>query len=283
MLVVLNEDSVAGSMLKERKVEFIFANLDDADTNWESAIIEKYHPEVWINDRLDTSGEHAMNVKRNNVKLISFDDNGPGADYADINFGMMPCNYSSALKGVKIRHGIRYFILNEEVKKFRRQRNELKKILVTMGGSDTYGVSVKVAEGLRELDYSVTIITGPSFMHQKELDAVMSNKFTLKNSVLSLIGEFPEYDLAITAGGLTPFEANATGLPCFVIATEIHEIENGKFLRELGSSVYGGFYDSFRFDFQTLASLELDKMSKIGMETLTGSGVEEVYKEIKAL
>ena len=54
--------------------------------------------------------------------------------------------------------------------------------------------------------------------------------------------EFSHYDLAITGGGITPFEANAAGLPCVVIANEDFEIPVGLGLEKLGGTVFAGHY-----------------------------------------
>ena len=98
--------------------------------------------------------------------------------------------------------------------------------------------------------------------------------------VPSLAKVFANYDSAITGGGITPFEANASGLPCIIVANEAHEVENALFLSELGSSVFAGAHDCID---KSLFAAELDvrKMSEVGLERVKTSGVQEIYRVIK--
>jgi len=100
----------------------------------------------------------------------------------------------------------------------------------------------------------------------------------------SLIEEFSKYDLAITGGGITPFEANASGLPCLIIANEIFEIPNGKLLDEYKSSKFIGYHENIDESiFFDINNLNIKLMSKNGMKILNTQGVEKIYEEIKKL
>ena len=53
--------------------------------------------------------------------------------------------------------------------------------------------------------------------------------------------EMSRHDLAVTGGGMTPFEANAAGLPCIVVANETFEIQvKTKTSRPLGKLLLKG-------------------------------------------
>ena len=195
----------------------------------------------------------------------------------------MPCNYNKDLKGKNSKQGIDFFVLNCEVSRYKRVRSSKKKIIVTLGGSDTYGITLKVVRGLKLMGLSATIIMGPSFAHKEELIRNASGQFILKDSVPSLIEEMYHYDIAITGGGITPFEANASGLPCLIIASELHEIDNGKYLHKLGSSFFWGYYDEIETLLFPLEKLDIEKMSRRGMERISVNGSENIYNAIKAL
>ena len=278
--VLLNDDTYAISILRQKKILFETVDLNDFESNWETRFIQKYNFNFWINDRLATERAHTKNVKRNNIRLIHFDDDGDGAELADVNFGMMPCNYEIGLKGRENKKGVQYFILNEEINMFIRERRKINKIIVSLGGSDTYGVTLLVAEALKKAKIPATIITGPSFQHKKKLDKIADETFVIKNTVPSLPAEFYNYDLAITGGGITPFEANAAGLPSLIIANEQHEIANGKFLESIGSSSFMGYYTSI--DFAPLLANQLDilSMSQAGLKMIQTNGAENVYNQI---
>jgi spore coat polysaccharide biosynthesis predicted glycosyltransferase SpsG len=280
-IVFINDDQPSCRILKSKKIPFEIVDFTDYEKDWETSLIKKHEVDFWINDRFNTDKRHVQNVKKNNVKLITFDDMGSGALFSDINIAALMKGKRNSLKGTKVLTGLKYLILNREIEKFRRLRMEVKKILVTLGGSDTYGVTFEVIKILKQLNKSATIITGPSFMHLKELNDVLDNRFVIKNSITSLIKEMSKYDLAVTGGGITPFEANASGLPCIIIANESWEIDNAEILNRLGSSVFAGYHENIDNKiFEKIPDLDLKKMSLKGMENIKLNGLENIYKEI---
>jgi spore coat polysaccharide biosynthesis predicted glycosyltransferase SpsG len=280
-IVLINDNDKTKYILEANKISFEVVGLKGFTSNWETSIIEKYNIKYWINDRLDTEERHSLNVKKNSIKLITFDDIGSGAKSSDINICGLFFNNDN-LHGKKILKGVQYLILNDEIDKYKRERIEIKKILVTLGGSDTYGVTIKILRLLKKYKIKATIHTGISFEHKKELEKELTQEYIHISHVTSFIEEFSKYDLAITGGGVTPFEANASGLPCLVVANELFEIPNGKFLDDIGSSKFMGYYDNINeIILSNLENLDIKKLSKNGMQNLNTQAVEKIYKEIK--
>jgi len=281
-IIFMNNDRDSTAVLEEKEIMFEIAGLDDLTSDWETKFINKYKINVWINDRLDTQIEHSRNIKKSKAKLISLDDRGSGAGMADINFGSLPFNFSYALQGKKVLKGLKYLILNKEIDKFKRDRSRVERILITLGGSDTYAVTVKIVEILKKRNIRAKIILGPCFAHWDELQKVITEEYPVVKNVPSLIKEFYEYDLAITGGGITPFEANASGLPCIIVANEPFESDNGLFLDKIGSSVFAGSCKDINEDIFA-KKLDILSMSKKGMENIRTDGVEYICKEISLL
>jgi spore coat polysaccharide biosynthesis predicted glycosyltransferase SpsG len=278
-ILLLNEHQPSIAMLRARNIPFEIVPLDDLETGWEDAIIQRYQVTVWLNDRLDTDIRHAQRIKSGGVKLVTIDDRGSGAQVADLHFAPLILGEEEKLAGHKVYRGTGYLILNPEIDKFKKVRHRQEKILVTLGGSDTYGVTLKVVEQLKDQEKSATILTGPSFAHHAALKELITSSFHLLHGVPSLIETFSHFDLAITGGGVTPFEANASGLPCIVVANEWFEIPVGRHLEKLGGSVFAGFHD--KLDPAVFArSLDIEAMSRAGMEHLTTRGAENIYREI---
>lgn len=285
-IILINEDKISDEILKEKGLPFRFVDLNDDVTNWETDMIKEFKIDVWLNDRLETKAAHAKNVRSNNICLVTIDDLGVGAELSNLHFAAMPCIFNNAPKGEKVYAGIEYIILNKEIDQYRRVRGKNDKqgkqgkLLVTLGGSDTYGATIKVVKILKNLSKPADVIIGPSFKHRKELLDIAGDQFSIKCYAPSLIEEFSNYDIAITGGGITPFEANASGLPCIVIANEPHEMENAMFLEQLGSSVFAGSHDNIdEFLFST--KLDVRKMSEIGLSSINTSAAEKIYSAIK--
>lgn len=281
-IVFINNNETALEVLKTRGILFETVDLTDCVGGWETGLIAKYGIDVWINDRLDTDIRHAGNIKKNGVKLVTFDDRGGGAELADIHVAALAFAREGQPKGRKVLAGLNYLILNKDIAKFKRVRKKAGNIIVSLGGSDTYGVTLKVVEILKGLKKKATVHIGPSFRHRKELEAMINEDFCVISNVPSLIEEFYQYDLAVTGGGMTPFEANASGLPCIIIANETFEVPNGRLLSEIGSSVFAGFHEDINTDFFGM-EFDIEKMSIAGMDALKLNGVENIYRQIRSL
>lgn len=282
-IFIINDNEKAKDILDLNRISFEVVNLEDLNSNWETGIVEKYNILYWINDRLDTDIKHSLNIKNNNIKLITLDDLGTGAKLSDINICGLFFNNDN-LKGRKTLKGVEYLILNNEIDRYKKNRYTIDNVLVTLGGSDTYGVTIKVLKLLKKYKIKATIHIGPSFSHNKELEEELTSEYKLINYIPSLIEEFDKYDLAITGGGVTPFEANASGLPCLIIANELFEIPNGEFLDNSKSSKFIGHYDKIdETVFSSFNKLDIKLMSRNGMERLNTQAVKKIYNVIKKL
>jgi spore coat polysaccharide biosynthesis predicted glycosyltransferase SpsG len=280
-IIFINNDKVTKSILDNKRIEYKTVDLFDFTSDWETSLIKKHNITVWINDRLDTDIRHAQNVSKNGVKLVTFDDKGTGADLADIHVAALLLNEKEKghIKGKYVLSGIEYLVLNKGIDKLRRIRTHVEKLIVTMGGSDTYGVTVKIVSHLQQLDYPVTLVVGPSFNHKKQLFEIIDDRFLVKETIPSLIEEFYYYDLAITGGGITPFEANASGLPCIIIANESWEIDNARYLEKIGSSVFAGFHTDFILPVIE-DSITIKNMSECGIKNITTNAVKRIFRII---
>jgi spore coat polysaccharide biosynthesis predicted glycosyltransferase SpsG len=279
-IFLINDNEKTKEILKSNSYKYEIVNVEDTISDWETDLIKKYNFTFWINDRLDTDATHAQNIVNNRIKLITFDDLGSGAKWSDINICGLFFNQDN-LKGKKVLKGVDYLILNPEIKQFKKNRTDLKNIFVSLGGSDTYGVTVNVLKLLKKYQIKATLHIGPSFNHQEELNKELTDDYKVVHFIPSLIEEFTKYDLAITGGGVTPFEANASGLPCMIIANEVFEVPNGEFLSSIGSSVFLGFHQSIdETIFKGLNKLDIKQMSQNGLSHLNIDAVEKIFEEI---
>jgi spore coat polysaccharide biosynthesis predicted glycosyltransferase SpsG len=155
-------------------------------------------------------------------------------------------------------------------------------VVVSMGGSDTYGLTLDVVRALSERKLAATVVIGPGFAHEAGLAKLLDIGMIVKRSIPSLAEEFSRHDLAITAGGITPFEANAAGLPCVVIGAEPWEERAGELLAKLGGCRYAG--PRARIDFSPLDhALPLEKMSAAALAAVPVDGAERVAAELLKL
>jgi spore coat polysaccharide biosynthesis predicted glycosyltransferase SpsG len=286
VLFLANDHPNSLKIIRERGFDVALYELA-AVTGWEKDFLEAAAPSsIWINDRLNTQLSHSETITRLGAKLVTFDDRGDGAELADINVCALLFEKTEGLKGKDVRLGVDYMILNPEIAAFRRLRQSLASILVTLGGADTYGVTVRVAKWLSSKPFPVTIVTGPSFQHMAELEEVVAtaapDRFKLLNQVPSLAAEMHGHDLAITGGGITPFEACAAGLPCVVIANEPFEIPVGRALEDLGAAFFAGHHSAFDLDILE-TPIPIRTMSQTAMTKVDLGGVGRVADLLERL
>jgi spore coat polysaccharide biosynthesis predicted glycosyltransferase SpsG len=278
----LNEHLPSQRILTAYEIPYSVVNLGDISNNWETRLIRRDGISLWINDRLDTEISHAQKIKSAGIPLVTFDDRGSGAMLADLHIAALSFSTNESLGGLRLLRGIDYLILNPQIDVYKRKRSRPKSILVTLGGSDTYGVTVKVVKLLKEMGLAATVVVGPSFMHMESLHRELTKDFILKSGVPSLVAEFYFHDLAITNGGITPFEANASGLPCIVIANEKFEIPAAEALQTLGGVIFVGHHEALKIPlFNT--NLPLTKMSMAGLKSIDLLGVERVVAALQEL
>ena len=280
--ILINAHEPALRLLVGARIAHATVDLYDFEGDWEGRLIEKEGVRVWVNDRLNTDVRHATKVKRRGIPLVTFDDRGDGAARADLNIAALAFNANEPLPGRRVLRGVDYLILNSEIARYRRLRQSVGRLLVTLGGSDTYGVTVNVVRCLRATGRVATVIVGPGFHHDADLAEVLRPGFEVKRGVPSLVAEFADYDLAITGGGITPFEANASGLPCIVVANELFEVPIAGELARLGGSVFAGYHTELDESVLT-CDLPVESMSRAGIEHIGLDGVNRVVSELASL
>ena len=281
---LVNDHAPSMRILNDRGHSPEIVNLAAEAGGWEAGVVGRLRARVWVNDRLDTHADHVQRVKATGVPVATFDDRGSGATVSDLNVAALSFEVEDKvrLEGGRVLRGVEYLVINPQIAGFRRLRTSIGSVLVTLGGSDTYGVTVKVVRLLRGRSWRVTVVLGPGFMHHRELDEALPQGFVVKHGVPSMIEEMALHDLAITGGGMTPFEANAGGLPCIVVANEYFEVPVGMALQRMGGCLFAGHHESidesvFRQD------IPVRDMSRLAMEHIGLDGVQRVATALEEL
>ncbi|MBM3132191.1 MAG: UDP-2,4-diacetamido-2,4,6-trideoxy-beta-L-altropyranose hydrolase [Chloroflexi bacterium] len=173
-----------------------------------------------------------------------------------------------------------------------------RKVLVTMGGTDSHGVTLAVARALARPDMppdlDVRILMGVIFP-----DAVERGLKTIaeaSKAPIRLYGEVDNVaahmlwaDVAITSGGLTKYETAVTGTPSIIISQVESQMQvSERFARE-GSALNLGLGAELSDDYLARVVKDLlgdhgarTKMSESGKRLMDGRGCERVVSEIPA-
>lgn len=252
---------------------------------------------------LDKYSEYIQGLKDTGRFLITIDDVNEMHFPSDIvinhNYGAKNMNYESG-KGVKFLLGPAYFIFRKEFVEAARAKREIKKdaqnILLTMGGSDLLGVTLKVARALTELEktsnLNLRIVLGMDYTdsRKEELKEVLDDfagTYELIQESDSMARLMLWSDLAITGGGLTKYETAVTGTPSIIIsqvaylADLVKEFEKGGTTLNLGLGTKINKEDIAEAVRRLLRDDALRaKMSKRGRKVVDGKGTERIMSEI---
>jgi spore coat polysaccharide biosynthesis predicted glycosyltransferase SpsG len=159
--ILINDYSPALQILARSGIPHGVVDLSNLDMDWEGRFIRTHGVSTWINDRLDTDARHAAKVKERSSPLVTFDDRGAGAAAADLHIAALAFDPKERLGGTRVLRGVDYLVLDPGIARYRRLRTGRLRTLVTMGGTDTYGLTATVAQHLREAGRVATVVTGP--------------------------------------------------------------------------------------------------------------------------
>ncbi len=284
-VILINWDERPVRILKEKNIPFRIVDYAD-ESDWQTPIIEEYGADVWLQDKFETTAQMAWNIKNNSILLCVVDEFGPGAELCDLHFAGMIYLTGHTVKGRKIFKGAEYVILNPEIDKYRKLRTSISNVIVSLGGSDPYGMTVEVVKELSKTNLSVEVVIGPDFDYRKELEEANIRNYPVLQNIPSLIAEFSKFDFAITGGGVTCCEANSCGIPVVIIANAPHEIHTGAFMQSKGGAIYAGSYEGWNREvisrISNLERTQIEQMSKAGMVNFDTKAVERIFTVIKS-
>lgn len=205
--------------------------------------IKEKHYDIIINDVLSTDREY-MEPLRNaapNSKIINFEDEGEGADYADVVINAL---YETA-KNKNVKFGSRYYILPKLFLIYSpiEIRDSVKNVLVTFGGADPCGYTEQVLEVLSEGifdDVHFYIVLGRAKQNVQELmNSEHKENITFLYNIDNMAEVMSKCDMAITSRGRTCFELAALGIPSISIAQNEREERHDFASEENGFSYLG--------------------------------------------
>ena len=250
-----------------------------------------------IADALNVSEDIMKLFSEKGKLLLSLDNIGDGRFYSDILINILYRTEPRLMKPKIEINSFDYLILNENFKKFNLKEKivnkEVNKILITQGGSDTYGVVPKIMAELNKLpmDLECDVLVGSAFKHHEELISSIQNsdlKINIVENITKTWELFYNVDMAISGGGMTLFELLCVGVPCIVLTQEYKELETINYLNELKLIDMLGLYEKLHEGDILNASIELInnynrrlEMGEKGKKVIDGGGCERTIDLIE--
>ncbi len=190
--------------------------------------------------------------------------------------------------------GPTYALLRKEFSEARKQLKErngnIKKILVSFGGSDATNETKKTIEALKQLEFEVEvdIIVGRAYPYLESLEEALRHIENMRlhvqaNNMAQLM---LNADLAIGSGGSTSWERACLGLPSIVISTADNQQAIAEALALEGYQLYLGKTENVNSDaikqaIQSLKNIFFYQMLSSQSQALCDAkGVQRVAKVI---
>lgn len=210
--------------------------------------LKEHHTDIIVNDCLNTTKEHVQRLKTFAKRVITIEDLGEGAIYAD---AVINALYHVEMPYPNHYIGAEYVCLRDE---FLRRRpkafsDTVKKVLIMFGGTDPLNLTgrlYKMAEQLQQEQEGLELhfILGSGYSAIENGIYSKENNIYVHSDVTNVSKHMREADLAITSQGRTVFELAVMGVPAIVLAQnkreQLHtfaQMENGFLNLGLGTEV----------------------------------------------
>ena len=126
-------------------------------------------------------------------------------------------------------------------------QSSIPKVLVTMGGSDPQGMTIKAVKALEMLEenFEAVVVLGAEFQHKEELNDLLSDckhHFNVRENVKNMAEIMAQSDFAVASFGVTAYKLAAMGVPAiYMCLTEDHAKSASVFV-EKGMAVSLGVF-----------------------------------------
>ena len=282
---IVDNDNEAIDAVLAKSYELEIAN----DVLQEIGYVREIKPNVIIINMLRNDAEKLKSIKESTRLLVTIDDPGDAARWADIRINPLYYNDDAITDPAYVALR-KEFISANRTSKFIKEKVEI--ILVTQGGADTYGFIPKIIGALSDIgkDCHINVIIGPAFKHHRELkEAIDKSKrdFNIIHNATNMCELMQQSDMAITAGGNTMFELACIGVPAIVICGEEFEEETADRVEKYGIVENLGFGARVcpaeirqRISLLMEDSSRRAEMSRRGQELIDGRGAERIVKLI---
>ena len=265
-----------------------FSNVDQY-----TGYIKNFNPNIIINDILNLEEGYMKEIKKFNSLIVNFEDGKTSfaSKYADIVFNTL---YENKESNAKYYCGLKYAPLPHTFKdlKVRKIEETCKNFLLTFGGSDSSGFTLKVAKSLNKIpNIKTTVYLGSSFSQHEKLYDLLKNldrdNFIIRYDFEYNPKDFEDVDIAIASGTNTCYELAAAGVPTILLCQNEVEVERGNLISEyrtvlnLGDGNKLSDEDLLNNIKSLMSNFELRKeMSRNGKSLVDGYGVERIVEVI---
>ena len=225
VLLVTRADAVPGiRKIKETDLPYrTFETEAELET-----IVAEYHPDIWVNDCLDTTEEYIRMLKARVPRVITIEDLGTGRNAAD---AVINAIYEEEASCKNLYSGHRYVCLRDEflIEQPKAFSPVVQNVVVMFGGTDPSNLNRLVYDAIlaskgRFSKIRFYFITGIGYDNEGHgvVTRPEKNIFVYPN-VPRVTKYLKEADLVILGQGRSIFEVACMGVPAIVLSQNERE------------------------------------------------------------
>ena len=269
----------------------------ESEARWLNGLIARLGPDAMVLDiRTDLSPSDMAPWRDCGVLMTVIDDPGDRRLAADLAFyPPVPQVREMDWNGFTgtLYTGWEYVILRKEfAAAHEKPRNKTPKVLVTMGGSDPKGLTLKALKALKRVKgpLYIYIVIGSGFQQRKELDTLLedtNHNFMIHENVQDMAALMAECDIAVASFGVTAYELAAVGVPAVHLALTEDHARSASALEDAGMAISLGCHDTVKISTITINVTTLlgdpalrTKMSISARKLIDGKGTEHITDRI---
>ena len=263
-VITINKNNVLEEVNKI-EADMLITDSYDVDENYFNETKKMFEYTAYIDD---------MNLHYFNVDFL-----------INQNINAEDLNYR-ANDNTKLLLGSKYTMLREEFRNAPKKviKENVENILITVGGADPNNVTEKILSYIKDLNYKLYVVVGPSFNTINELRKYEEENKNIKLHINANMYQLMQNcDLAISACGSTLYELCSLGVPTIGVIIADNQIEIGNKLHSLGIINNLGWYEhinkgKFLYELDKLIyhMNVRKKMSDLGRNLIDGKGVARV-------
>lgn len=208
-------------------------DTEEVDAKEMLKVIDDYYDLLIVDNYSLSKTSHKIYRKKVSRILVidDLDDREFDADYIiNTSIGLKKLSHNTQTKSFL---GANYVALREEFLKLRENSftltvpNNVKKILVNIGGTDPKGHTFEILNCLTTKNYQVTVVLNPKakyFLEVKKLSNNNNYHFLEYSSQMAKL--YLEHDLIIGAAGTSSYERACLGIPTIMLQTAKNQAAN---------------------------------------------------------
>lgn len=302
--IVRKHPNNISDLLKEQDFDIFY--LKEKNYYWKNdalqtkKIIERIGNVDWLivdNYRLDIRWEKFL--KSYVKKLMIIDDMTLRIHECDLlldqNYYKNSKIYNKFIpKKCKLLIGPKFALLRKDFyqkrKKLKARNGQINKILVSLGGTDNTNETIKIMNGINELNnkkINVDLLMTNSNKKHTKFQKTFSkfSNITIHHKNFNMAELMKQADLSIGAGGSSTWERCCLGLPSIVSITAKNQIQLTKEMEKKGCIINLGMSKkilskNYTDTINNLNKSALSQMSKNGLKLVDGKGTSRVTKEM---